>query len=515
MASSVEVERKFEAPDGVRVPPLDDLPGVTAEGAPRTFDLDATYFDTADLRLAARNVRFRRRTGGDDAGWHLKVPGADGVTEILLPLGRSSRAVPARLRRLADAYARGEALIPVARITTRRTERDLLGRDGRPLAHVADDEVTGQRLQDPQDAASTWREVEVELAAGDRALLDAVEERLRAAGMSRSSSASKASTVLAGAGADSEPGPAPAWPPAPDVPRRSAPAGEVVAHYLRAQVAALLEFDPRVRCDEPDAVHKMRVATRRLRSALRNFRSLLDCTVTDPVAAELKWLAAELGAPRDLEVQRDALLEQIGGLPAGKVVGPVVGRVRRDVAEGYARAHRQLLDELSSPRYFSLLDALDRLVVDPPLVPVARSRSAASGIPPLVRKAYRRLRRDIRAALAASQAHERDLALHEARKSAKQLRYVAEAVAPTFGAKATRLAKAAQSMQDLLGEHQDCVVRRDRLGEMAKAARAAGEDTFTYGVLVGLAVARAAELERQVPDEWHAASRPKLRRWLR
>ena len=83
---------------------------------------------------------------------------------------------------------------------------------------------------------------------------------------------------------------------------RRSPAGEVVLAYVRDQVAAISRYDPLVRRDEPDAVHQMRVATRRARSALQAFGSIIEPAVTRPLCAELKWLGVTLGQARDTEV---------------------------------------------------------------------------------------------------------------------------------------------------------------------------------------------------------------------
>jgi CHAD domain-containing protein len=76
-------------------------------------------------------------------------------------------------------------------------------------------------------------------------------------------------------------------------------AGQVVLAYMRDQVAAISRYDPLVRRNEPDAVHQMRVATRRARSALQAFGTIIDRDATRPLCAELKWLAAALGQARD------------------------------------------------------------------------------------------------------------------------------------------------------------------------------------------------------------------------
>src|SRR5687768_14814464 len=112
-----EVERKYDGDGTVALPPLDDLPGGVKPGEPVEATLEATYFDTADLRLAARGVRLRRRAGGTDEGWHLKVPSGAGVTiETHAALGRATRTVPRELATLVDATTRGAALVPTLRM---------------------------------------------------------------------------------------------------------------------------------------------------------------------------------------------------------------------------------------------------------------------------------------------------------------------------------------------------------------------------------------------------------------
>ena len=141
----------------------------------------------------------------------------------------------------------------------------LLGGDGEPLAEVAVDDVRAQTLGDTT-TVSRWDEVEVELVNGDRRLLRAADELLRRGGPAPGGPGGQA-----GAG----PGPAAPAPSGPPALGPSSPAGQVVVAYLREQVEALKSMDPMVRRDEPDSVHKMRVATRRLRSTLRSFRKII------------------------------------------------------------------------------------------------------------------------------------------------------------------------------------------------------------------------------------------------
>ncbi|HZR50629.1 MAG TPA: CYTH domain-containing protein [Streptosporangiaceae bacterium] len=196
MADYLEIEQKYEADAGFALPSLDALPGVTAVSAPETFHLDATYYDTADLTLIRNKVTLRRRTGGPDEGWHLKLPaGQDARQEVREPLGTAE--VPARLRsRVADLVA-GGPLSPVATILTERAVRRLYDNAGTPVAEVADDHVTAQRLAPPAGEPASWREIEVELLPGaPDGLLAGAGALLRDAGARAARSASKLARAL-------------------------------------------------------------------------------------------------------------------------------------------------------------------------------------------------------------------------------------------------------------------------------------------------------------------------------
>ncbi|HEY6277575.1 MAG TPA: CYTH domain-containing protein [Streptosporangiaceae bacterium] len=200
----IETERKYEAGADFTLPDLAGLAGAAGAGGPRTDRLRAVYFDTAGFALAAARITLRRRTGGPDAGWHLKLPaGTDRRREVHAPLGDGTEPVPAELAALVADWTGGQPLRPVARLDTSRTVLPLAGPDGQVLAEIADDMVTGW-LPDPGEgewrAASAWREIEVELGTGTTDLLDAVGDRLLRAGAVPSAAASKLSRLLSAAG---------------------------------------------------------------------------------------------------------------------------------------------------------------------------------------------------------------------------------------------------------------------------------------------------------------------------
>ncbi|MFI9718293.1 CHAD domain-containing protein [Streptomyces sp. NPDC052396] len=495
-----EIERKYEADGGT--PALPELSGagpVTETVQRETVELDAVYYDTADRRLHAAGITLRRRTGGSDAGWHLKLPVAPGVRdEIRAPL--TTGRVPRALSALVRSRTRDAALVPLMLIASRRHPAHLLDADGALLAEATLDTVIATRL-DGTLGTARWTEAELELAPGtDPALLDELEPRLLAAGLRPSRSPSK----LARAIAELEPRPATA-----DGPDRPAgpTAGRAVLDHLRQQAAALVELDPGARLGTEDAVHQMRVATRRLRSAFRSYGKVLDRRATDPLGAELKWLAGELGVDRDREVLVERLRDRLDELPRTLVRGPVRARVRSWSGARRTGSRRQLAAVLNGGRYLALLDRLDALLADPPLRKAA-ARPPEEVLAKAVLRDYRRLAGRVEQALGTDPGPGRDTALHEARKAAKRVRYSAE----VLGGDAGRFAKRMKAVQTLLGDHQDSVMARSALRELADAAQAAGEPGFTYGLLYGREEQCAARDERELPQVWAAASEERWRK---
>ncbi|MFB7243052.1 metal-binding protein [Streptomyces populi] len=498
-----EIERKYEGPaaeGGTEMPDLSGVPGVAGVVDKGVAELDATYYDTPDQRLAAASLTLRRRTGGDDAGWHLKLPVSEGVRdEIRAPL---SDTVPRVLTGLVRSRVRDAELVPLVRLRSARDVRHLVDDSGALLAEVSLDRVRADRIG-AGDGTAAWTEIEVELADdGDPAFLDKVEKKLRKAGLKRSASPSKLAKALGATRTGKragKPAEEPTGKPAPE--KEPAGAGDHVLAYLRAQYDAIVELDPAVRRDLPDSVHSMRVATRRMRSTFRSYRKVLDRTVTDPIGDELKWLAGELGVDRDQEVLTERLTESLGELPRTLLSGPVRARLRTWANARRGGSRRRLIAVLDGKRYMALLTALDALVTDPPLLEAAGG-DPGKVIAKAVRKDFGKVSDLVEQALDRPPGTDRDHAMHEARKKAKRTRYAAEAAAPALGAPATGLVKSMKSLQSLLGDHQDSVMTRETLRELATLAHAAGESSFTYGVLYGREEQRAAAAEAALPEAW-------------
>ncbi|MEV7806667.1 CYTH and CHAD domain-containing protein [Microbispora sp. NPDC088329] len=480
---ALEIEDKFDVPEGFALPDLGGVPGCERVAEPLSHRLTAVYFDTTDLRLAARGVTLRRRRGGDDEGWHLKLPKVKGARqEITRPLTRSATVVPAELASLVLAYTRGAPLAPVAQLETRRGVTRLLGPGDTVLVEIADDRVKGTVLGD-EPVVRRWREVEAELKEGGRDLLKKVAKRLRKAGAAPAESASKLARVLG----DRIPAPRPTTRPEPGS------AGEVVVAYLRAHVAALLARDPYVRLAEEDAVHKARVSCRRLRSALKAFKRIV--AGTERLQEELKWLGEVLGEARDLEVIRARFAARLDGLDPRFVTGDVRRRLGDDLSAREHDAYGRIRAALGGERYFALLDALDALAADPPLTAKA-AKDADKALSKIVDRNWRRVIDAYDVARGMEEGEERETAMHEVRKAAKRARYTAE----TAGM--SGVAERAEQVQEVLGRHQDGVVAQGVLLEEAERARQAGEDTFTYGVLAGIESAEAARAHEEFPSVW-------------
>ncbi len=197
MTEHLEIEQKFDVDTGFDRPSFDGLDGVSAD-PPVLYLLSATYYDTADERLAANKITLRRRTGGTDEGWHLKLPaGAGARREIRAQLAASEGEVPDELASRVAEVTEGQSMSPIAILETERTVVTLRGRDGQMVAEVADDVVTARRLPERGEPLR-WREIEVEVPSADPPLQRAAADTLLAAGARPAGHASKLARVLDG-----------------------------------------------------------------------------------------------------------------------------------------------------------------------------------------------------------------------------------------------------------------------------------------------------------------------------
>jgi CHAD domain-containing protein len=564
----LEREVKVGAWAGMALPDLQDVqPGVTILTLP-SQRLTATYYDTADLRLARWGVTVRYRSGEEGGGkWTVKLPDTGAVRgglarQELEFTGPESR-VPAAVASLVRGLARSAPLAPVSRIRTDRLRLDVRSAAGEPALEIDDDEVSvlaGRRL------ASRFREIEVELMpAGDSALLEAVVARLREAGAGAPDPTPKVIRAL---------GPRALEPPdvvVGEVTGRSS-AGQAVQAAIAASVERLIRRDIGVRQgDDPEDVHQARVATRRMRSDLRTFRPLLDETWTAGLREELGWIAGLLGGVRDADVLGERL--RAGAARLAPVDAKAAQALVRRVEDHRELARAELLKALDSPRYARLLDALvdaaaapvfarpaaeapasvpaaPSVPAPPPVAPEAKpagepgitdpaasaratpvapvdegpapevlvlapppehgpaDRKASSALPRLARGPWRHLE----AAVAALGPEPPDEALHEVRIRAKRCRYASEAVAPVVGKQASRLAAEVAELQGVLGDFHDAVVAEEWL--RAATAKGSTAQALAAGQLIAAERAAAERGRTEWKAAWKAASARKLRTWF-
>ncbi|MFT4210719.1 MAG: CYTH domain-containing protein [Microbacterium sp.] len=195
---SLEVERSYDVGDDAVVPDWSLLPGVAAVGGAEVRELDARYLDTADLTLGRAGIALRRRTGGPDEGWHVKIAAAEGRHEYHWPLG--DEALPAGIAEALAPWAE-PPFTPLARIRNRRVAYALTDAAGHVVAEMVDDHVTA--TDERTGRAQRWREWEVELgpaapadAAAREAFFAAVEALVADAGGRPAASDSKLARTL-------------------------------------------------------------------------------------------------------------------------------------------------------------------------------------------------------------------------------------------------------------------------------------------------------------------------------
>ncbi|MFE3224758.1 CHAD domain-containing protein [Nocardia sp. NPDC059228] len=286
----------------------------------------------------------------------------------------------------------------------------------------------------------------------------------------------------------------------------STTAGPALVDAVAADVDRLCTAEPDVRQDLPDSVHKMRVATRRLRSVLKSYRRVLRRKPVGEITDELRWLAGLLGVARDAEVRAERFAALLGdtGVPFDEQTVPLGekttprkdfgARLVADERRIYAGAHRAVVEAFGGRRYHALLDRLHGLIADPPLRAARADEPAEQVFAAVLRHDFRDLHRLVRTEPGLS-GDERVAHLHDIRKAAKRLRYSAEAATAVLGEPADELGKKAKRLQTVLGDHRDAV---EALQTLRTYATDAGESG--YQRLCDAEEAAAAKALEEYPD---------------
>jgi CHAD domain-containing protein len=454
---------RFEAGDTFELPPL------RGRALPQRVYTE-TFYDTAGGRLRRAGFVLRRRVENGKGVWRLSVA-CDGTSTLDVEAPGGPAAPPEELHELVSAASAGFELSPIARARTRSTV--LRVKDGRrSLAKVTAASVT---LLDGGRATRSFHEIELERLAADRKELAGLESALLEAGAKKTNGAGPLEQALARE-------------PRPELPLPTSSL-ELLRSYLRHQYARMLAHDPGVRVgSDPEDLHQLRVATRRLRSVLRTARPILDQAWVDEVRGELAWLAGELGPARDLDVLFPYLREEAGGLePADrKALAPLFGKLE----DGRVEARGRALDALRSERYLALLAGIEAAAAGPPA-------GGEGSLGAEARKELKKLRKAMRDVAKAPT----DEAIHRARIKGKRARYATELLEDELGRPAAKLLSAAKGFQDAAGEHQDAVVAEARIRSLLRGVRSQ-RTALAAGLLVARQRERRRAAAKALPKAW-------------
>ena len=292
------------------------------------------------------------------------------------------------------------------------------------------------------------------------------------------------------------------------------PAGEAVVCTLRAALSRIATHEPEAKRGEPEGVHRLRSASRRLRSELRALKDLVVPQWQERLEVDFKWLAGLLGDVRDLDILLARLREASLKFERSDVERPALSPLLQELEGRRARAARGVSDILDSERYRALLATLERAAEHPPLAETA-GEACRVALPPAAMAAWHRLRKAARNLTP----DDPDEEFHEARKRAKSARYTAELIAPLLGRRAARdsgdFIRLTARVQDTLGEHQDALIT---MGELEGALSGHADDSALVecaGALVDEQRKRARAARARFFKIWSQLDHKKFRRWMK
>jgi CHAD domain-containing protein len=459
----------------VKLQPSPDLSLGLLEGvplAPRHFS--SVYYDAEDRLLARLGITLRRRIEHGGSLWQLKLPRSGGRLELEEAGGPAEP--PKEIAELLRPVLRDRTLSPVAELrTVRRGVR--MEADGSTADVVLDEVAVMENLR----VVSEFDELEIELVDGVPDGLEEIEVAVRRAGAKDGDPRPKVLRVL---GQSS--------------PRK--PTRPQLRTFFERQYEQILRHDPGTRLgDDPEDLHDLRVAVRRLRAILKVAAPPLDGAWADELRAELDWLGDALGPVRDLDVMLEHLRKEQADLSRNDrlAFAPLLKKLERE----RTGRRRSLLAAMKSARYVELLDRLDEAARRP------RTRSARPSADEIAGSAFSKVRNAVRKL----DREPSDAALHKVRIKGKRARYAAELASPGAGKRVAKLIDAAKAFQDVAGAHQDAVVMAERLRALASEAEPA--TAFVAGRIAEREEERRIRSREEFESAWRAFERAGKRAW--
>ncbi|GJL59386.1 MAG: hypothetical protein NPIRA03_22430 [Nitrospirales bacterium] len=463
---TIEYEIKFRIPSGFQIP--------TDIGEPiPTRVFTSTYFDSEHHRLGQLGLTLRKRVEHAHGVWQLKIPSGDVRLELNIDSG--SRSIPWEFQDLLTAFLRKQEAIQLGKLRTKR-KGVRIREDSQIIAEVVQDSVA---LIKNKKVVHSFQELEVELQEGTAAQLKPIRRILLHAGAEEKPLQPKIFQALQLP-----------YPLIPEFSGPSAPPTEHIRERLHSQFFQMLQHDPGTRLGrDSEALHRMRVATRRMRAIVRAARGFFTPEWTGHIRQELGWVGSLLGEVRDWDVLLISLRQNFQDLSIHEQ--RAFQSILKKFEDQRSMARAQLLEGLRSDRYLHLLthfeDSLSRLPFQPsPLT-----------ISDLAKKAFHKVQDFVNASNSLFPKAD----LHRTRILLKRARYAIELAEPLFGKRGKRFLEQAKYTQDLLGHHQDAVVAEQRLLAIKQHSRGTGI-AYVTGLMVERLRNQQAQVYQQISKQW-------------
>lgn len=463
------------------------------------------YFDTSTMALRTAGWAYRSRRNAGAQTLYLKSFGTHSKrvharSEISQPLlagtpRAMARMPPGPVRDALLTHSGGHRLHRLFNVETERTSYRLSPKETGAPAFLLDLDRTRIVPARRGLASGPLAFTELEIESTDAAALAELAEQLHQRAGLTSARYSKYERGLHAAGLYF---PAPA--PAPRFAGKAAVIDLLFSH-IREQCDVIQRFEP-VAWEgvDPEGVHKMRVAVRRMRAVLKAFRDVVAADVDKRLLDELRWLAAQLGHARDADVCEIDIARLETLIAAAGTIAPYEAHLRLGTADAYIA----LNDAMASARYRRLVRRLRQLVDAGPgdeTRAVHGELSIAAGATRMVRESLRKMRPRGDAIDAGSPAEE----LHSLRIQAKQLRYLLDLFSVAQPRRWQRSIAALKALQQLLGDHQDAVIAAHRHEQFAQGVAMSEENRallLTMGQLMQIEQERIRQCRKRFPSAW-------------